>query len=149
MVRQQLEAVKPEIGDGVVKLGNRPVGVGGDLPLGDMGERLHPVWVCPHGVRDQVVADAQVRRAVQEGPVDLGVVHLGDQLVGRELHVGHGGRHVLLEIVLTVDRPLEATGPGCPEIRLLQRVEPSRHRLVDQAAIVRSGPVAPVGLRAA
>ena len=73
-----------------------------------MGEGLYPVGIRLHGVGDEVVSDAEIRRAVQEGPVDLGIVHLGDQVVGRELHIHHRGRHVLLEVVFTVDRPLEA-----------------------------------------
>ena len=112
-----------------------------DLPLGHVCEGLYPVGICPHGVGDEVVADAEIRRAMQEGPVDLGIVHLGDQVVGRELHVHHRGRHVLLEIVLAADRPLEAAELRGTEVGVLQRVEPSRHGLVQQAAVVRLSPV--------
>ena len=78
---------------------------------------------------------------MQEGPVDLGIVHLGDQVVVGELHVHHRGRHVLLEIVLAVDRPLEAAELRGTEVGVLQRVESSRHGLVEQAAVVHLSPV--------
>ena len=131
MVGQHLEAVQPQTVDGVVELANRPVGVGRDLPLRNVGQCLNAVGVRPHRVRDEVVPDAQVRRPVQERPVDLGVVHLGDQIVGRELHVHHRRRHILLEVVLAVHSPFEAPELRRPKVCLLQRVEPSRHRLVD------------------
>ena len=133
---EEVQAREPLFPYGPPHLFDRGLRLRPDQPLLDVGEAQQAVREAPDTLGYEIVANAQVRRPVQHGHVDPGVVHLGHQILGRIGHVRHRRREVLLGVLLSIGGPLEPPLARDPEGDVLQRVEAGPVRLVDEGRLV-------------
>ena len=90
-----------------LKLGDHGIHFALDPPLRNVRQTVQSVWETAHAVADPGVRIGHIGRAVNQGPLDTDVVHLGNQALRRVGEVDRPRGQGLFDVPLSGDRPFD------------------------------------------